>query len=284
MINVDPSIKILKKEGEDIEFLLENVTPAFANSFRRALLSEVPILAIDEVVFLENTSVLFDEVIAHRLGMIPLKIDPQIYEVLKECYFEGKRDDCVMLFTLEVEAVDRPITVTSGQLKFQGSLSQFPINIDFTIEPVSKNIPIVKLERGQKIVLEAYAKMGVGREHAKWQPVTSPGYKYMPIIEILKEECKNNECQRCVEVCPRNVLVITNGKITVTDLYQCSLCRACEEECPDIIRIKWDSSKFIFKISNLGVLPIEMILDTALEVLTVKSHSFVRELEKLISG
>jgi len=279
---VEPSIKVLKREDDYIEFMLENVTPAFANSFRRAILSEVPTLAIDEVVFLENTSVLFDEMVAHRLGLIPLKVDPQTYQVLKDCYIEGKRDECVMLFTLEVEAVDKPLMVTSGHLKFQGPLTQFPVSNGMIVEPVSKDIPIVKLERGQKIVLEAYAKVGTGKEHAKWQPVVTPGYKYKPIIEILKEECDDDSCQKCVEVCPRNVLFISEGKLKVGDVYQCSLCRACEEACSDRIKVRWDSSCFIFKVSGLGTLPLNIILDTALEMLYKKSEKIVRELENLI--
>ena len=77
---------------------------------------------------------------------------------------------------------------------------------------------------------------------------------------------------------------MNENRIEVADLYQCSLCRACEEECPEIIRLKWDSSKFIFKVSNLGMLPIDVVLDTALEVLSVKSNNFIEALEKLISG
>lgn len=277
---IKPSIKLIRLEGELLEFILEGATPAIANSLRRAILSEVPTLAIDEVVFLENTSVLFDEIIAHRLGLVPLRVDLKTYEVLRECYEEGKSDECQMLFTLEVESVEKPVEVTSGNLKFEGPIAPLESPVDIKIEPVSPDIPIVKLERGQKLVLEAYAKMGVGREHAKWQPVAVSTYRYKPIIEILKDDC-GEVCSKCVEACPRNVFEIKEGRLTATRPLDCDLCRACERECPEAVKIGWDESSFIFKVEGLGMIPVVNVVLTAIEVLSRRLDLFVDALEKL---
>ncbi|MHA1861394.1 MAG: DNA-directed RNA polymerase subunit D, partial [Candidatus Ranarchaeia archaeon] len=68
-------LRILDKDEEQIRFILKDVDVAFANALRRTILTEVPALAIDEVVIVENSSALYDEILAHRLGLIPLKTD-----------------------------------------------------------------------------------------------------------------------------------------------------------------------------------------------------------------
>ncbi|MCJ7761810.1 DNA-directed RNA polymerase subunit D, partial [Candidatus Bathyarchaeota archaeon] len=72
-------ISTVKREGNTIRFMVSGVTPAFANALRRTVIAEVPTMAIDDVMILENTSVLFDEFLAHRLGLIPLTTDLDAY-------------------------------------------------------------------------------------------------------------------------------------------------------------------------------------------------------------
>jgi len=83
-------VKITKKKGEKLEFILDGVKPDFANSLRRAIMSEVPVLAVDWIEVHENNSALFDEIIAHRLGMIPLSFDPKKFNFQDQCKCEGK--------------------------------------------------------------------------------------------------------------------------------------------------------------------------------------------------
>ena len=56
-------------------FTLSGASTAFANAFRRAMIGEVPTLAIEDVRIYDNTSALFDEMLAHRIGLIPLRTD-----------------------------------------------------------------------------------------------------------------------------------------------------------------------------------------------------------------
>jgi DNA-directed RNA polymerase subunit D len=166
-------VKVLERGENEVQFMLSGVKLRFANALRRAMIAEVPKLAIDEVNIRENTSLLYDEQLALRLALIPLKTDLSDYGA----------DDRISL-TLKAISPDREgyTTVYSKEL----------ISSDPKVEAAFENIPIVKLisaerEVGgmksvarQKIVLEAIAKLGSGKEHAKWQPVTACSYKDMP--------------------------------------------------------------------------------------------------------
>ncbi len=271
-----------KLEENYAEFVIEGITPAIANAIRRTAISDVPTLAIDEVAIVENSTVFFDEIIAHRLGLIPLKVDTETYDVLLECYEEGKRDDCVAMLTLEVEA-EKPGTAYSGHLKFAGFIGEFARLASAEVKPVSDLVPIVKLAAGQKLVLEAYAKVGVGREHAKWQPVSIAAYKYYPEIRIIKREC-GEEGKKCADACPKGILKWSNGRLDLIPekVEECTMCRACEEACPEVIKVSWDDSKFIFRVEGLGVIPVAKVIETALKRLIKRADSFVETLEKSI--
>jgi DNA-directed RNA polymerase subunit D len=121
-------------------------------------------MAIDDVVILENSSVLYDEILAHRLGMIPIKTDLERYILPEKCDCGTPLgcNKCRVLLVLDGVAQDRPKTIHSGDL----------VSEDREVRPISAGIPIVKLAPGQVVKLEAYARLGRGREHAKWQPAT----------------------------------------------------------------------------------------------------------------
>jgi len=173
-------VKILDCGENEVKFMLSGVNLRFANALRRAMIAEVPKLAIDEVNIHENTSLLYDEQLALRLALIPLKTDLSDYGV----------DDRVSL-TLKAISPERAgyTMVYSKEL----------ISSEPNVEAAFGNIPIVKLNSSerevggmksiarQKIALEAIAKLGRGREHAKWQPVTACSYRDMP-----DEEHKNS--------------------------------------------------------------------------------------------
>lgn len=164
-------IKLLSKELETLRFVLSDVSPGFANALRRIMISEVPVMAIDDVMILENNSVMYDEILAHRLGLIPVTTD-QSYNLPEECACKSELgcERCRASFSMEVEASDPVEVVYSSHLR--------PENPD--VRPVADKIPIVKLVQGQKVKLEAYARLGRGKIHAKWQPVSACTYSYDP--------------------------------------------------------------------------------------------------------
>jgi DNA-directed RNA polymerase subunit D len=162
---VMPKVKVLQETEDTIVLQLEGVDRSYANAVRRFAISEVPSMAIDDIVILENSSVLYDEILAHRLGMIPLRTDLERYVLPEKCDCGSPLgcQKCRVLLVLDATAKDKPRTVVSGDL----------VSEDRDISPVSPSIPIVKLAVGQSVKLEAYARLGRGKEHAKWQPATA---------------------------------------------------------------------------------------------------------------
>lgn len=265
-------IQIVEKTDDYMRFVVKGVNVPFANALRRIMLAEVPSMAIDEVVILENSSMLHDEILAHRMGLIPLKTDLDSYNLPEECTCKSEFgcNLCRVTLTLEVEATEDTTTVYSKDLK-----SENP-----SITPVSDKIPIVKLAPKQKIRLEAYARLGKGKDHAKWQPVSVCTYKYLPQIKIDAERC--NACGDCMEICPQKVLVKTREGIKVQNIIECTLCQDCMDICPknpSAIEIHWDEDAFVFDIESTGVLPIERILFEALKILEKKIKDFSSQIE-----
>ena len=142
------SIQILTSDDKKISVMLKGISLEYANALRRICLNGIPIFAIDTVDVLENSSVLADEGIAHRLAMIPLKTELSGID-------ESNHRVALVLDSWDAENAK---IVTSAELESK----------DEVVKPVSKQIPIVHLAPGQRIKLEAYARLGRGTEHAKW--------------------------------------------------------------------------------------------------------------------
>ncbi len=267
-------ISILEQKENILKMILEGITPALANSLRRIMIAEVPSLAIEDVWIVENNSPLYDEIIAHRLGLIPLKTDLETYVLPSQCGCEGEGcPQCQVAFTLTKEALEsEAVTVYSGDLQSE----------DPQAGPYSQTIPIVELTKGQKIVLEAYAKLGTGEEHAKWQPATC-SYKYLPLLKIDYERCE--KCEKCVDACPRHILSFKNDQIQIQNAMTCNFCMSCEEACevePEkAIQVGWHETKFIFTVESSGAIPPDKIVIKAIEVLKEKIKEFLNQLKSL---
>jgi len=160
-----PSVELLEKGDERISVKFKNVPREYVNALRRLAISEVPTLAIDDVVMIDNSSVVHDEAVAHRLGMIPLRTDLKRFVMPHDCDCKSTLgcSKCRVLLVLDSEATERTRIVTSGELKSE----------DEEVKPVSNEIPILTLAPGQKVKFEAYARLGNGKSHAKWQPTSS---------------------------------------------------------------------------------------------------------------
>ena len=154
------SLDVISKDSEKIAIKLKGVPLQYANALRRVCLNGVPVFAIDTVDIIENTSVLPDEGLAHRLGLIPIKTDlSRFNEPSKcDCQSESGCSNCKVLLVLDSGESGETRSVLSSELSSE----------DESIKPVSEKIPIVQLAPGQKIKIECYARLGRGTEHAKW--------------------------------------------------------------------------------------------------------------------
>lgn len=255
-------IEIIEQKGNTLKFKLSQSSPAFANALRR-LMSEVPVLAIDEVIIIENSSPLYDEILAHRLGLLPLTTPDNTYVLRSECTCEGHGcSNCEVSLTLDKEGqtVGGIDTVYSGDLDSE--------NPD--VKPVIQNIPILRFTHGQRVVIQAIARLGKAIDHAKFQCAIA-SYKYEPLVIIDPE--KSSKCQSLVEKCPPQILVFENNRLKVTDSKKCILCNQCVDLSPEpgAIRIETTGKDFLFTITSLGQMSVYSLLSQSLKILKDKS-------------
>ena len=164
------SIQVLTSDDRKISVKLKGVSSYYANALRRICLNGIPVFAIDTVDIIENSSVLPDEGIAHTLGLIPLKT---------ELGGDDESNSRVML-VLDSEATENTKVVTSAELESK----------DQVVKPISNQIPIIHLAPGQRIKLEAYARLGRGTEHSKWNSAN---------VSILTNTDNDNEYVLTIE-------------------------------------------------------------------------------------
>ncbi len=246
--------KALKKKENHVKLLLKGVDAATMNAFRRAAMKDVPVLAVEDVTIHENSSLLFDEFLAHRLGLLPVKTDTKTY----------KKKDKVR-FTVNIEG---PATVYSKDLKCT----------DPKIEIADKNIPVAKLQKGQKIKAEMVAVMGSGGEHGKWQPAVI-GFQQMAEMEVSKD-C--TLCKKCVEACPTEAIEVKGKKIVFAEPYKCTLCQACVKECkPKALKIIPSEDAYLMEIETHGGLSAKELLEEGISSLKEKSNEFKKSLKDL---
>lgn len=269
-MGVDMEIKILEKDNKSIRFLIKGVETPIVNGLRRIMIAEVPSMAIEDVVIIENSSPMKDETLAHRLGLIPLKtdLDSYILPAICSCQSNLGCNKCSVTLTLDAETKDSPRTVYSKELKSD----------DAEIVPCSDDIPLLKLASGQKIRLEAYAKLGLGATHAKWQPVSACTYRYAPTVIIDLEKC--DLCEKCIKSCKKQILKKEKKKIILVDSHTCDLCKECIKSCPTE-GIQIDKHTYIFKIESVGSLTPERIVIEATRILNKKIDTIINQVPSL---
>jgi DNA-directed RNA polymerase subunit D len=256
-------VKLLSKTKDKLLVRITDADIQYINTLRRVMGTEVPVMAIEDVEFRKNSSVLYDEIIAHRLGLMPLKTDLNSYNLPGECKCKGVGcAQCTLKLTLKTKG---PKMVYAQDIKSQ----------DPKIKPVYPKMIIAKLLDNQELAFEATAVLGQGKEHMKW----SPGliyYRFAPDIKIKKQPAN---AAQIVEVCPVNIFEINAKKLAVNPkkINDCILCNACVSESKDI-EIK-TGKDYLFFIESWGQLDAKEIGVQAVEVFNKE----LKELTKLIS-
>ncbi|MBI5332079.1 MAG: DNA-directed RNA polymerase subunit D [Candidatus Aenigmarchaeota archaeon] len=254
-------VKIFEKSENKIVVEIDDINPAFANSLRRVLLNEIPVLAIEDVDVIENTSGFYDEGLAHRLGLIPLKFSK--LNLKDECKCNGKGcSNCQVSISLDKKG---PCVIKASDLIFSSDA-----------KPIDPDIPIAELLDEQKVKLEATAMLGVGRDHAKWQPAVV-GYRYVPIVKIKDK----SDIAAALKACPQGVFVKKDNTIGLSKPINCDLCMRCAELCEGI-SVSQDDTKFIFTIESVCGLSAEELFLKALDILEDKSKDFVKAVKSVL--
>jgi DNA-directed RNA polymerase subunit D len=260
-----PSIEFIDKDKKSgrMRFLLKDATPALANALRRTMLEDVPTMAIEDVEFRKNSALLYDEIIAHRLGLIVLTTDLKNYEVPWKCTCEGKGcAKCTLTLSLKAKG---PALVTAADLETK----------DPAVKPVFPQTPIVQLLKGQELQLEAVAVLGRGRDHAKW----SPGrvwYTYRAKVVEVDNGHKDFEAFKARY--PPQVFD-KDGRIDKKLIEQHGLYDVVDDINPEIVKVEYDPAQFVFHVEPWGQLSTKEIVAAALAVLEERLEEFEKALE-----
>lgn len=315
-----PKLQIIDLAPHEMRFILSETDVSMANTLRRIMIAEVPTLAIDLVEFHDNSTVLNDEYIAHRLGLIPIRYQAQnslkggdcngAFLSHRECVCYERCPRCSVEFELEMDydkenakrpegERDMPITVTSRDL-----LSNNPqvmpahfLNEEEADESHDEGISIVKMGPGQKLKLKAVARMGISKEHAKWCPVAVATYRFWPVVTINEEQCATltlEQKQELVDACPDRIIELdeVTGKLieaenswdiaTFTeDLATAQKAMKQRPEDGDFITVVQATDRFIFHVETTGAMDAEEILMSGLRVLKEKLNYLAQEVENL---
>jgi DNA-directed RNA polymerase subunit D len=251
------------KNKDKLSFMLNKSTPAYANTIRRLIINRVPTLAMENIEIRKNNSALYDEILAHRLGLITLKTDLKTYVEKENCKCNNEGcAQCEVKLTLKAKG---PGIIKASQLKSQ----------DPKVIPVFPDTPIVKLQKEQEVEIIATAILGNGKTHSKW----SPGhvwYTYKPNITINNkssklEEYKNNYPKK----------IFNNGLIDKNLINTPALIDACEGVCDDIIKIEYENNSFIFYIESFGQLNVKEMINNAIEKFDNLIDEFNNKLSKI---
>ncbi|MEM4366097.1 MAG: DNA-directed RNA polymerase subunit D, partial [Candidatus Woesearchaeota archaeon] len=257
-----PTIEFIKKDPKSgrITLLLKDCDVSIANFLRRAVMDEVPTMAIDEVEFRKNDSVLYDEIIAHRLGLLPLKTDLKSYTVRANCKCGGKGcERCTLILSLKAKG---PTTVYAEELKSE----------DPKVKPVFPRTPLVKLHKGQELELEATAVLGTGAEHVKWSPCLA-WYEYKPKVTVNNSHPKLAEFKN--KYPPQ---IFKDNKIDTKLIEELNLYDAVDGVNDEIIKVERDQRNFIFYLEPWGQLSPKEILISAIERYEQKMDEFEEKL------
>ncbi|MGB0652391.1 MAG: DNA-directed RNA polymerase subunit D [Thermoplasmatota archaeon] len=252
--------EILELSDRHAKFVVEGVHPYFVNALRRVLLAEVPKLAIDKVTLYDNTSALFDEIVAHRLGLLPIPTDPSTLSLAGRVDDEGNPEYLVR-FTLTKEG---PCTVYSGDLECD----------DASFLPADPKIPIVELLAGQRLILEAEAVLGMGTQHAKWQASQAVGYKYYPQATVDAKKISKEDAERAVAETPAGILGMEGDQLVILKPDAVNRADDIQQFLGDAFEVTYNDRKFIFRFETDGALKAEDALLKAVEILTERFKAF----------
>ena len=306
-----PEVEVLSLEENQMSFEVKKTDASMANALRRVIIAEVVTMAIDLVTFEENTSCIDDEIIAHRLGLIPIKYAfkpgktklredvsndeaaamsserdiQRRFRFTRDCDCDGYCDWCACTFKLHVKydeviknvpehEKNQPYTVTSINLESDDP-DVFPVHFVSERERNTSSEPgiaIVKLAKGQEIKLSCIAKLGCGKEHAKWTPVSKCFFRPKPTIswdDNAVRALPPNLRNIIVDVCPAGVLgyaddrdrteIVVKNEAAILDFTKDiqDLTKQLSPQNKPMFHASASTTDFVFEVESLGGVPVD---------------------------
>lgn len=290
-------INIVSLSQTDMEFDMVGVDAAIANSIRRILLAEVPTMAIETVAIWNNTSIIQDEVLAHRLGLIPIKADPRLFEYKPKDAEKNSSDDTLQ-FRLKIKCtrnnVDNDTTdpkiLYENHKVYTESIEWVPLPgqdhlKSKDIGPVDKDILLATMRPGHELELDLYCVKGLGKDHAKFSPVATASYRLLPEIRLLRE-FQGEQARRLQGCFSPGVIALDKtphgkevARVANARMDTCSRNVFREDDLKEDVEINRIRDHFIFSVESTGILPPDELVAEAVKVMMGKCQRFLQELE-----
>ncbi|RDB16866.1 DNA-directed RNA polymerases I and III subunit RPAC1 [Hypsizygus marmoreus] len=296
-------VKVERLSQRSIEFDLVGVDASIANAFRRILIAEVPTVCIEHVYVWDNTSVIVDEVLAHRIGLVPLNIDPALV-MMKESVDEQATDRNTIVFGINIRCERNPNApkgstdpaelyinheLLSSHIEWKPAGEQEDVFGATPPRPTNLNIVLAKLRPGQAVEMELHAVKGVGKDHAKFTPVATASYRLLPHIKIKKPIPPHlaEKFQKCFA--PGVIRVDPHTKEVTVDPYKVRMDTVTREvlrhpEFSDSVELSRVRDHFLFSIESEGPYNPERLLPEAIKVMREKIATLRAAAEALQNG
>ncbi|EPQ55395.1 hypothetical protein GLOTRDRAFT_138953 [Gloeophyllum trabeum ATCC 11539] len=296
-------VKVTRKSNRSIEFDLVGVDASIANAFRRILIAEVPMVCIEHVYVFNNTTVMVDEVFAHRLGMVPLNVDPALMEMRDSSGQATDRN--TLVFRLQAactrnKSAPKDSTdpaqlyhnseVLSSHLKWEPQGEQDSVFANCPPAPTNPDIVLMKLRPGQEVDMELHAVKGVGKDHAKFSPVATASYRILPLIVLNPAKPVPphlaHKFQKCfspgvIDVDPQTHAVSVNEQNMRKETMSREVLRHPEfEGCVELKRVR---DYFLFNIESEGPYAPERLFPESIRVMREKIATIRKAAQALLS-
>jgi DNA-directed RNA polymerase I and III subunit RPAC1 len=285
-------INIVKEEGMFLEFDMVGYDVTMANAIRRLILSDVPTMAIEKVHIYQNTSIMQDEVLAHRLGLIPLKADPRLFKWKEEgSPDEGTAED-TLEYSLQIRCKRNPVKDANpyiDECAYTKHMKWVPKGNqgDLMSEtgPVEDDILINKLRPGHEMDVKLFAVKGIGRDHAKFSPVATVFYRLLPDIKLLHDVYDQDalRLQKCFSPGVIELEPTDSGrkKAVIGDARNDSCSRNIyrHDDLKEKVVLEKVKDHYIFNVESTGaILPTDLVL-MSLDILSEKCEGFIKEID-----
>ncbi|XP_013912579.1 PREDICTED: DNA-directed RNA polymerases I and III subunit RPAC1 [Thamnophis sirtalis] len=291
-------VDMIHMDESTLEFDMVGIDAAIANAFRRILLAEVPTMAVEKVFIYNNTSIVQDEILAHRLGLIPICADPRLFE------YKSEEDECDEINTLQFrlkikcsknlqaarESSD-PNELYINHKVYSKHMEWVPLgsqadNMNANFRPVHDDILIAQLRPGQEIDVLMHCVKGIGKDHAKFSPVATASYRLLPEITLLKpvegeaaerlKKCFSSGVIEIEEIRGKKVARVANARL---DTFSREIFR--HDDLKNLVHLARVRDHYIFSVESTGILPPDVLVSEAIKVLMGKCQRFLEELKSI---